>query len=358
MEIELKEITIEALSKNYVDNAEEGVLGYDGRLDIRPPYQREFIYKEKQRDAVIDTVIKNFPLNVMYWSVRDNGNFEIIDGQQRTISICQYINGTFSYNSRYFDNLQDDEQKKILDYKLMIYQCKGEDSERLNWFRTINIAGEKLTEQELRNAVYSGTWVTHAKQHFSKNGCAAYGLASDYMKGSPIRQEYLETAIKWISNNSIEKYMSKHATEQNANELWLYFKGVIAWVESTFMVKRPQMKGVDWGFLYNEYKDKQFDTDKIEEETKKLMEDEYVDNKKGIYDYIMTRDEKHLSIRAFSDNIKQKAYEQQNGICNMCKKEFEYSKMEGDHIIPWSKGGKTTQENCQMLCIACNRSGK
>ena len=360
MKIIHKKITVGELSEGYVDNAEEGVRGYGGKLDIRPPYQREFIYKEKQRDAVIDTINKNFPLNVMYWTVRDDGSFEIIDGQQRTISICQYIVSHFSINSKYFHNLQDDEQRKILDYELTIYLCSGTDSERLNWFETINIAGEKLTPQELRNAVYAGSWVTDAKRFFSKTNCPAYSIGSDYVKGSPIRQEYLETAIKWISNGRIENYMSKNQHEQNANELWQYFQAVINWVELTFKVKRSFMKGIDWGELYNKYKDERVDTNKIEEEIQKLILDDDVTKKSGIYPYILTRKEKHLSIRVFSDNMKQKAYELQNKKCKKCGKEFELSEMEADHITPWHEGGKTIEENCQMLCKLDNRlkSGK
>ena len=176
MNIELKEITIRELTEDYEDNNENGVVGFGGKLDIRPPYQREFIYKDKQREAVIDTITKNFPLNVMYWAVREDGNFEVIDGQQRTISICQFVTGEFAYNFRFFHNLQKDEQEQILDYKLMVYLCSGTDSQKLEWFKTINIAGEKLTEQELRNAVYSGTWVSSAKPIFSKRNCPAFAL--------------------------------------------------------------------------------------------------------------------------------------------------------------------------------------
>ncbi len=360
MKIELKKITVRELSEGYVDNAEDGVLGYGGKLDIRPPYQREFIYKEKQRDAVIDTINNNFPLNVMYWAVRDDGNFEIIDGQQRTISICQYVTGDFSFDSKYFHNLQDDEQNKILDYELMVYLCSGTDSERLKWFETINIAGEKLTQQELRNAVYSGSWVSDTKRYFSKTGCAAYGIASDYVSGSTIRQEYLETAIRWISKDSINEYMSIHQHDQNANILWNYFQSVINWVETTFKVKRKYMKSVNWGYLYNEYKDVQLDTDKIEKETEKMLLDDDVTKKSGIYPYILTRDEKHLSIRAFTENMKHKVYEIQEGKCVICKEQFELSEMEADHITPWHEGGKTIEENCQLLCKNDNRrkSGK
>ncbi|MCK5537802.1 MAG: DUF262 domain-containing protein, partial [Bacteroidales bacterium] len=247
MNIELKEITVRELTNGYEDNEEAGVVGFNGKLDIRPPYQREFIYKDKQRDAVIDTITKEFPLNVMYWAVREDGNFEVIDGQQRTISICQYVNGDFAYMFRYFHNLSNDEQEQILGYKLMVYVCSGTDSEKLQWFKTINIAGEKLTEQELRNAVYAGSWVSDAKRYFSKNGCAAYGIGGDYLTGSAIRQEYFETAIKWISLGNIETYMSKHQHDPNASALWRYFQDVISWVEATFPNKRKKfMKGIDW----------------------------------------------------------------------------------------------------------------
>ena len=246
MNIELKEITVRELTEGFEDNAENGVVGYGGKLDIRPPYQREFIYKDKQRDAVIDTVNKSYPLNVMYWAVREDGNFEVIDGQQRTISLCQYVNCDFSFMFRGFDNLQNDEQEKILNYKLMVYVCSGTDSEKLEWFKTINIAGEKLTEQELRNAVYSGSWVSDAKRHFSKTGCPAFRIGSDYINGSPIRQEYFETAIDWISNGNIEVYMSNHQHDPNASALWRYFQDVITWVEATFTTKRSKfMKGTN-----------------------------------------------------------------------------------------------------------------
>jgi len=219
MKIELHEITVRDLTSGYQDNDEDGVVAYSGKLDIRPPYQREFIYKDRQRDAVIETIAKDFPLNVMYWAVREDGDYEVIDGQQRTISICQYVEGDFAFKDRYFHNLQGDEQEQILDYKLMVYLCSGLDSEKLEWFRTINIAGEKLTDQELRNAVYSGPWVTDAKRFFSKTGCAAYNLGSEYMTGSPIRQDYLETVIDWINDGAIEPYMAKQQNKPNANEL-------------------------------------------------------------------------------------------------------------------------------------------
>ncbi len=359
MKITLKEISVRDLTNGFEDNNDDGVIGYGGALDIRPPYQREFIYKDKQREAVIDTINKNYPLNVMYWAVNEGG-FEVIDGQQRTISICQYVNGDFAYMFRYFHNLQKDEQDRILNYKLMIYLCEGNDSEKLEWFRTINIAGEKLTEQELRNAVYSGSWVSDAKRYFSKNGCAAYGLGSNYMNGTPIRQDYLETTIDWISKGNIEVYMSNHQNEANANELWLYFQSVINWVKTIFPKYRKEMKGIYWGYLYNEYKDNKFDSKKLEEQIVLLMIDDDITNKKGIYEYVLSGKEKHLNIRAFTDNQKRESYERQIGICVVCKEHFELNEMEADHITPWHEGGKTSSDNCQMLCKYDNRrkSGK
>jgi len=355
MKIELKEITVRELTAGYKDNAENGVVGYGGRLDIRPPFQREFIYKEKQRDAVIDTITKDFPLNVMYWAVREDGNFEVIDGQQRTISISMYIEGDFAFKNRYFHNLLNDEKQQLLDYKLMVYLCSGSDSEKLEWFKTINIAGEKLTDQELRNAVYAGSWVSDAKRYFSKNSCPAYAIGSDYLTGSPIRQDFLETAIKWLSYDNIEQYMAENQHEPNANELWLYYKSVIDWVQVVFIKYRREMKGLPWGFLYNDFKNKKFDSVKLEEEITALMLDEDVTNKKGIYEYVLTRKEKFLNIRAFSDSQKREAFERQQGICVKCAEHFELNEMEADHITPWCEGGKTTADNCQMLCIECNR---
>ena len=359
MKIELKQIKIRDLVEGYENDDETGrVVAYGGKLDIRPPYQREFIYKDKQRDAVIETVRQGFPLNVMYWALREDGTFEVIDGQQRTISICQYVAGDFSYLFKHFHNLQKDEQEKILDYELMVYVCDGTDSEKLKWFETINIAGEELTKQELRNAVYAGPWLADAKRYFSKNGCLAQKIAADYLNGSAIRQDYLETALKWISKNSVDVYMAKHQHDVNANALQQYFRSVIDWVETTFKPTKERkkiMKGVEWGELYDKYKDNIYDFKMIDNEVARLVKDDDVTNKRGIYPYVLTGDERYLSIRAFTENQKIKAYERQLGICPICKKHFEITEMEADHIIPWSDGGLTIDVNCQMLCRNCNR---
>lgn len=370
MKVELKPVTVRDVADSYVDNDENGVVGYGGKLNIRPKYQREFVYDSDKREAVLETIRKGFPLNVMYWAVNEDGSFEVLDGQQRTISFCQYVAGDFSIiidgHPMAFHNLTQPQKDQLLDYELMVYACEGNDHEKLDWFRTVNIAGVELTDQELRNAVYTGPWLTHAKSIFSKTNGAAYGLASKYVVGSPIRQELLERALKWKSGGKIDQYMSDHQHDQNANELWTYFQNVIWWVQQTFTTYRKEMKGVEWGPLYDRFKDERLHTEELERRTVELMQDPDVTKRKGIYTYLLTRDERHLNIRQFDDREKRAAYERQNRKCasgTRCRTPgngdgqhvFEYDEMQGDHITPWSKGGKTTSENCQMLCLPCNR---
>jgi hypothetical protein len=370
MNIERKQVTIGELVEGYKEKGTdgiEGIVAYGGALDVRPPYQREYIYRDKERDEVIRSVIKGFPLNVMYWSKVDTDHYELMDGQQRTISLCRYIakgEQAFSVDYRYFFNLKPDEQDNIRDYILDIYVCNGTPSEVLSWFKVINIAGIRLSDQELRNTAYTGPWLANAKIHFSKPNCAAYNMAKSYMKGSPIRQEYLETAIKWIAARdgigTIEEYMALHQNDENANQIWIYFRRVIEWVQIIFPKKRNEMKGVDWGILYNHYKNEILDPDKLEEQISSLIADSDVTNNKGVYTYVLTNKEKYLNIRAFYPDMKSAAYERQKGICVICGEHFEYAEMEGDHITPWHEGGKTDADNCQMLCKDCNRrkSGK
>lgn len=373
MQIELQKITVRDLVAGYEDNDEQGVRGYGGNLDIRPPYQREFIYDEKKRAAVITTIKKNFPLNVMYWAKREDDAevpYEVMDGQQRTISICQYVNGDFAYDFQYFHNLTQTEQDQILNYELMVYFCSGNDKEKLDWFETINIAGERLTAQELRNAVYAGPFVSDAKRYFSKSNCAAYNMGKYLVNGSTIRQDYLETALRWIANpqskpgskQTIEGYMAKHQHDPNASQLWQYFSAVMTWVAATFDIgKRKQiMKGVDWGSLYDNFHNKVLDKAALDQENARLIIDSEVQNKKGICSYVLTRDEHDLGLRAFPDDIKLEVYESQhhrcaNPECPNGDIELEYASMEGDHITPWRDGGRTVIENCQMLCRDCNR---
>lgn len=365
MKIEPHEITVRELIAGFRDNGEDGVWGYGGKLNIRPPYQREFVYKEKDKKAVIESIMKGFPLNVMYWSVNGDGTYEIIDGQQRTMSICEYCttNQSFGFKidniERGFQNLSEERKNTILDYKLMIYFCDGTSDEKRDWFQIINTAGVQLTNQELLNAIFSGSWVTDAKRYFSKRNCMAADVGKKYMTGRVDRQEYLETAIKWISNGRVEQYMKEHQHDVNANELVRHFKQVIAWVELLFPEKyyRAEMKGVDWGKLFNACGNKPFDAEALERDVARLMQDEEIESgsRKGIYPYVLTRDERYLNLRAFPDSIKRLVYERQQGVCAKCGDKFPIEQMEGDHVTPWSEGGRTTVDNCQMLCKTCNR---
>lgn len=372
-----KQISIADLFNGFVNNEEEGVYTYiriDGELiktDIRPPYQREFVYSDDKRNKVIETLSRNLPLGVIYLAKNSDGTMEVIDGQQRIMSICKYLNGDFSVNGiadflneKTFDcELYKNTAiyKQIMSYNnLLAYIVEGDDDEKLDWFRTINISGEKLTEQELLNANYTGEWLCSAKRKFSKTNCVAFKKGNKLVNGSPIRQDYLETALSWISGGkeNIQKYMGDHYQDENAESLWKYFVEVIEWVEKTFTY-RKEMKGIDWGKLYREYGKVEYNVAELEEKVKALMADDDVNSKKGIYEYVLSNcskdKERHLSIRKFSDKDKRTAYERQNGICPICGKHHEIDEMEGDHIIPWSKGGKTTIDNLQMLCKKCNR---
>ena len=365
MKIKLHQIKIRELAEKYEDLSiqEEGITGYSGRLNIRPKYQREFVYDDKKRNAVMDTVWNGFPLNVMYWVRVGNDQYELLDGQQRTISICSFIAGeylmNFDGNLLGFNNMTEAQKERILDYKLQVYICEGTDEEQLKWFNIINIAGEKLTEQEIRNAVYSGAWVTQAKRRFSKTGCVAYKIGSDFVSGSPIRQDYFEKALKWIGDaqgKTIEKYMAEHQHDTDADQLWQYFQDVIHWTEKLFGRKyKKEMKGVDWGLLYNQHRDTTLTATAIGEEVSRLMADSDVQKKSGIFAYVFDHDIRHLGIRAFDDNTRREVYEKQKGICAICGKQFEIEQMEADHITPWVEGGRTVAENCQMLCRDCNR---
>ena len=355
--INLQHIKVSDLVKNYQDDGEGGVTGYDGKLNIRPKYQREFVYKDAQRDAVIDTITKKYPLNVMYWSINNDGTYEIIDGQQRTISIAQYVEGTFSFKDKYFHNLQSNEQKQILDYEITVYFCSGTDEEKLGWFQTINIAGEELSRQELRNAVYAGNFTSDAKRYFSKSECAAHQIAGKYLSGKRIRQEYLETVINWKRKEeglkSIEEYMAQHQ-DDDAKELWRYFEDVIDWIPTVFSKYRKEMQGIQWGELYNEFHTRKYNPTYFEQRVGELMKDDEIQKKSGIYKYLLTGKERWLNIRTFSENQKRETYEMQGGICALCENPFGIEEMDADHKTAWSKGGKTTSENCQMLCRECN----
>lgn len=372
MNIRLVQIKVRDLFNGYKDNGDNGVVAYGGKLDVRPAYQREFVYKPEQQKAVIDTMSKGYPLNVMYWADQGNGRYELIDGQQRTLSICSFLNNDYSCSGLFgikqslgFNSLPTDLQEKLNDYELTVYICDGTESEKLEWFKTINIAGEELTDQELRNAVYTGPWVSDAKRYFSKTGCVAYGLGNQYLKGTANRQDYLETVIYWYGDREnpkqcIEECMMKHQLDPNAQDLWDYFRRVIDWVEELFPIYRKEMKGLPWGIYYNRYHKNTYNPIALEQEVATLMADEDVTKKSGIYKYVLEKaigndDPSLLGIRAFSDSQKRTVYTQQGGICTCCGKKYKYEEMEGDHIKPWSKGGKTEIENLQMLCRDCNR---
>lgn len=399
MSIKLHQIKLRDLFEGYVNSDEDGVVGYGGRLDIRPKYQREFIYGDKEQVAVIETIKKGFPLNTMYWAVArdENGNkildkdgnetYELMDGQQRTISACEFLDNHIVVNFQKFFNIQKttpDLAKDILDYELSVYICDGSVADKLAWFKTINIAGKPLTEQELLNAQYVGEWLTKAKEYFSKTNCNAAELmvirgkkASDYMSGSPIRQDYLSTVLQWIADyqglkprtDAGDSYMANHQGDSTATELKNYYVSVMEWVGSKFKTYRKEMKGLPWGYWYNKYQKGELSNNiisksanEIEAEMLKLIGDDEVQTVKGIYEYIMTGEEKHLSLREFDDKIKRKVYEAQGHKCPYCERnidghtypkntiEYEYKEMEGDHIVPWSQGGKTEESNCQMLC--------
>ncbi len=368
MTIKPIEITVREIAKGYINNDDQGVRGYNGLLDIRPPYQREFIYNEKEQEAVITTVLNNYPLNVMYWVKRSEDAecpYEVMDGQQRTLSLCEYVDGKFSYDFKFFDNQPEDIKEKILNYKLTIYVCEGEASEKLEWFKTINIAGKPLNEQEITNAVYAGPFVSDAKRHFSKSNCGAYRLGKDLVNGSPIRQDFLKKALEWMADHekrngkhqSAVGYMAAHQHDPNANNLWSYFQNALNWAITNFNPKKFKkiMKGLDWAKLYDTYKEETLNIEKMESEISQLMRDSEIQKKQGIIPYVLTRDEHYLDLRTFPEDIKLSVWEKQGHKCAICGKEFYFEEMEGDHIKRWREGGRTTEENCQMLCIECNR---
>ena len=363
LKIELKEITIREIVDGYKDHGIDGVVAYGGKLNVRPAYQREFVYNDEQQKAVMDSILQGYPLNVMYWCENEDGTYEVLDGQQRTLSFCKFHDNQYSiiHNNvlRQWHSMPYDIQEQILNYKCMIYVCRGTDTEKLNWFKVINTAGEVLYEQELRNACYTGTWLTDAKRYFSKNNCAAYAIGNKLISGHVNRQDYLERALDWIKDaqgmKKIEEYMLLHQHDPNALELWTYYTSVINWVNALFPKYRVPMKGLKWGLLYNKFHHIMYDPVELEEEVKKLMADDEVQDKKGIYTYVFTHDEKYLNLRAFTDTEKMTMYERQEGICPICKEYFLIEQMEGDHITPWVEGGKTTIDNGQMLCRNCNR---
>jgi len=368
MTIKQISVTVREITQGYVNNDEQGVRGYNGLLDIRPPYQREFIYNDKEQQAVINTVLRGYPLNVMYWVKRNEDAecpYEVMDGQQRTLALCEYVAGKFSIEFKNFFNQPEDIQKRILDYELTVYVCEGEHSEKLEWFKTINIAGKPLNEQEILNAIYAGPFVSDAKRHFSKTNCGASKLGKDLVNGVPIRQDFLKVALEWMADHEKREgkaqsrvgYMSQHQHDPNANNLWTYFQNVLNWAITNFDMKKFKriMKGLDWALYYDKFHDKTLDTVEMAKQISVLMRDSEIQRQSGIIPYVLTGDERHLDLRAFPEDIKLAVWEKQKHICPLCNKEFDFEFMEGDHIKPWREGGRTVIENCQMLCRDCNR---
>lgn len=375
MKIEPLEITIGELLNGFQrDNATGQIKAYGGKLDVRPAYQREFVYNEKQQEAVIRTVLQGYPLNVMYWAKADGSDdYEVLDGQQRTISLANfaaqatgfYVEDPRDGKKKSFHSLSKERQDRFMNYPLTVYVCEGDHDKKLAWFQTINIAGEVLTAQELRNAVYAGPWVAEAKKLFSGTtppmAAKAKGLIGNKVK--PLRQDLLELAIKWICQgkkaDEIEKYMVANQQKTNATELKLHFMKVVDWANTLFPPEDDGMKlreKVDWGTLYREHGSNpvQPDPATLKAEIDRLLMDDEVQVKHGVYCYVLDRDETWLNLRGFPEKIKQEQYKHQAGICPHCSHTFAYHEMDGDHIVPWSKGGRTDAANCQMLCKTCN----
>ena len=381
METILKtDLTVKDISEGFVYNEYEGkgLFGWNGRLTIQPEYQRNYIYADGKRDvAVIDSLLKGYPLGLLYFVRVGEDKYEILDGQQRVTSFGRYITSKFAIKDengmeQYFDGLSEDKQKKILNAPLTIYICEGKESEIKEWFETINIVGEPLNPQELLNAIHSGPFVTRAKEEFSNSQNALIQKWSAYISGDVNRQDYLATALKWVSKGNVSAYMSKHRRDDNIIELKSYFNSVIDWVSSVFNDVLPQMKGLEWGMLYEKYHTQSFNPQKIHEEVTKLYNDIFVQNKKGIFEFVLggSTDTKLLTVRVFDEPTKRAVYGKQTseaqskGIsnCPMCVLEdlsnkdkiWEYKDMDADHVTAWSKGGATDISNCQMLCRTHN----
>lgn len=372
MVINEMKLKVRDLIQGYNENdATNRVVAWGGKLDVRPEYQREFVYDDDKRNAVINTVLNGFPLNIMYFVDRQDGTYEVLDGQQRIISICRYAGNGFSvripnasgkFDTVNFPNLFQQNRDNFLNYELTVYVCQGTDKEKLDWFQVINIAGAVLTKQEIRNALYHGPWLTDAKSAFSRRNCAAYRNYGKYMKGDYIRQDYLETVFSWkaaaegfTGKDVVVEFMQAHRYDADANDLWAYFEAVFDWVKHVFgSAPDKSMQGVAWGLLYNKHRHDNLDPTWMQQQVRELMANEEVMKKSGIYQYLLEGDEKFLQPRQFDKSTAMTMYEKQGHRCAMCGEKKDFKDMHADHIIPWSKGGKTEISNCQMLCIPCN----
>lgn len=376
------DITIEDICKGFVYNEYEGkgLFGLSGKLTIQPEYQRNYIYADGKKDvAVIDSIIKGYPLGLIYFVKTAEDKYEVLDGQQRITSFGRFYTDKFPIIDNndiphYFSGVAEDIKKKIKETKLTIYICEGEESEIKEWFKTINIAGIPLNDQELANAIHSGPFVTKAKEEFSNSNNANIQKWSAYLSGSVLRQDYLRTALSWVSKGEIDKYMSRHRFDNNINELRTYFNSIIDWISSVFIDVESSMKGLDWGELYEKYHFNSYDPTKIHNILQELLKDEYIGNIKGIYEYLLggCLDTKLLNIRVFDEKTKQIVYKRQtedainkgNSNCPLCaigndnnkSRIWKLNEMDADHVTAWSKGGETDIENCQMLCKMHNRA--
>ena len=378
------EITVKDICKGFVYNQLEGkgLFGLSGKLTIQPEYQRNFIYSSdggKREMAVIESILKGYPLGLIYFNTVSADKFEVLDGQQRITSFGRFVTNKFAVKDengmeQNFDSIAEDKQKKILDAKLLIYECEGTESEIKEWFRTINIAGVPLTNQELLNAVYSGPFVTLCKEEFSNNQNSNIQKWSAYVSGSANRQEILECALDWVSKGKIGDYMSSHRKDKNITELKNYFKSVIDWVSTVFTDVESEMRGLEWGHLYEQYHKQAYNPKKVSEDVKELYADSYVKNRKGIFEYILGGkvDTKLLDVRVFDDATKKSVYAKQTQYakekeisnCPLCaighdankNKVWLLGEMDADHVAAWSKGGATDSKNCQMLCKTHNRA--
>jgi hypothetical protein len=383
METTLKtKITVEEICNGFVYNELEGkgLFGLSGKLTIQPEYQRNYIYADGKKDvAVIKSILKGYPLGLIYFNKVNDNSFEVLDGQQRITSFGRFVTGKFPIidengMQQYFGGIAEDKQHKILETELLIYQCQGEESEIKEWFRTINIAGVPLNEQEVNNAVFSGPFVTLTKEEFSNSQNANIQKWSAYINGSPNRQAFMERALDWVSKGNIVGYMSKHRYDKNINELKNYFNSVIDWVSSVFIDVESEMCGIEWGRLYETYHKKPYNPNTVSDEVKLLYGDPYLKKRKGIFEYILggSTDTKLLEVRVFDEATKKSTYTQQTkkakeknvSNCPLCAlgnnanktKIYTIKEMDADHVQAWSKGGKTDTNNCEMLCKTHNRA--
>lgn len=377
-------ITVKEICNGFVYNELEGkgLFGLSGKLTIQPEYQRNYIYSSdggKKEAAVIESLLKEYPLGLIYFNKVKNDEFEVLDGQQRITSIGRFVTGKFAIKDengmeQYFSGLAKDKQSIILNTKLLIYECEGEESEIKEWFRTINIAGIPLNNQELLNAVYSGPFVTLCKEEFSNSQNSNIQKWGAYINGAVNRQEFLECALDWVSKGNIGEYMSGHRHDTNIKEIKNYFTTVIDWISGIFIDVMSEMRGLEWGRLYETYKKQPYNPKKVSAQVNLLYNDPYIRNKKGIFEYILggSNDTKLLEVRVFDEAIKKEVYSKQTSLavsksvsnCPLCaighdsnkSRVYKLTEMDADHVAAWSKGGSSDIKNCQMLCKTHNRA--